>query len=97
MELKKLQAEIEHILRNYPATRDSDEVLYANYLARHRVTTVSVAQFLNHFKDYGVSDFESVTRTRRKIVTKHPELAPAKKIQELREGRQESFIEFSRE
>lgn len=96
-DLKTVLAEVEYILRTYPETRDSDEKLYATYLARHKVTTVSVAEFLNNFKKYNVSDFESVTRLRRKVVTKNPELAPAQRIQELREGRQEAFIEISRE
>lgn len=96
MELKTLQAEIEHILRTYPETRDSDEKLYANYLARHGITVVSVAQFFNNFPKYHVSNFKSVERARRKIVETNPDLAPSERIQLLRDGLQETFLEYSR-
>lgn len=93
-ELKTLKAEIRYILTNYPDARDSDEKLYAAYLARHGVTTISVTYFLNNFNKYKVSDFESVTRMRRKLVEENPELKPSKQIEELRYGRQVDFYDF---
>ena len=92
--LRTLKSEVEWLLANYPDMRDSDEKLYAGYLSRHGITTISVASFLNNFNEYDVSDFESVTRCRRKLVEENPALAPSKKIQALRDERQVEFFDF---
>lgn len=96
-EFKTLKAEVQFILTKYPASRDSDEKLYAAYLARHGITTLSVAYFLNNFNQYKVSDFESVTRMRRKIVEQNPSLGPSEKVKSLRQERQLDFYEFIKE
>lgn len=93
-ELKTLKAEIRQILTAHPETRDSDEKLYASYLARRGITTISVATFFNNFNRYNVSDFESVTRCRRKIVEENPELGPSEKVKELRYERQVDIYDF---
>ena len=93
-DLKTLKGEIKYILTEHPETRDSDELLYANYLSRHGVGVVSVIYFLQNFRNYNVSDFESVTRCRRKLVEEHPELRPSKQIEELRYGRQVEIYDF---
>lgn len=95
-ELKTLKDEVRHILETYPETRDSDEKLYATYISSHGVGVVSVIYFFNNFNKYNVSDFESVTRCRRKIVEEHPELRPSKEIEELRYGRQVEFFDFAK-
>lgn len=92
--LRTLKAEVQDILEKYPASRDSDEKLYATYLARHGITTISVAYFLNNFNKYNVSDFESVTRMRRKIVEENPNLGPSDKVKEMRYERQIDFYDF---
>lgn len=92
--LKTLKSEVKYILTEYPDSRDSDEKLYAAYLARHGITTISVSFFFNNFSQYKVSDFESVTRMRRKIVEENPSLKPRKEIEELRYGRQVDFYDF---
>lgn len=96
MALKTLKEEIKFLLENHPETRDSDEKLYASYLQRHGVRTISVIEFLIHFNDFEVSDFESVTRCRRKIVEENPELAPSDRVKELRAERQLDFLDFAR-
>ena len=94
--MKTLKEEVKFILEKHPLTRDSDEKLYASYLARHGVTTISVAEFFNHFNDYKVSDFESITRIRRKVVEENPSLAPSDRVKELRQERQMDFLELAR-
>lgn len=97
MALKTLKEEIKFLLENHPTLRDSDEKLYASYLSRHGIGTISVATFLNNFNNYGVSDFESVTRCRRKIVEENPELSPSEKVRDMRAERQMDFLDLARE
>lgn len=96
MALRTLKEEIRFLLEKHPETRDSDEKLYAGYLQRHGIRTVSVIEFLIHFNDYDVSDFESVTRCRRKLVEENPELAPSERVRNLRTERQLDFLDLAR-
>ena len=77
MEIKRLEAEVREILTNYPEARDSNEKLYARYLSNHGIRNVAVSDFFANFLNYKVSTFASVTRTRRKLVEKFPELSPS--------------------
>ena len=92
--LMTLKDEVRHILETYPETRDSDEKLYDSYISRHGVGIVSVHYFLTHFNDYHVSDFESVTRCRRKLVEEDPALGPSEEIKELRYERQVEIYDW---
>ena len=92
--LKTLKAEIRFILENHPETRDSNEKLYAAYLSRHGIGAISMVYFLTHFSEYDVSDFESVTRCRRKIVEEEPQFGPSEKIKELRYEKQVDIYDF---
>ena len=94
MKLKTLKAEVKEILEKYPSSRDSDEILYGAYLGRHGVSTISVATFFYNFNKYNVSDFESVTRIRRKLVEENPRLGPSDKVKEMRHERQMDFYDF---
>lgn len=95
--LNTLKNEITTLLENNPELRESDEKLYAEYLKRHGISFITVNKFLTHFNDYNVSDFESVTRARRKAMELDPKLKPRKVIDDLRDERQEEFVEFARE
>lgn len=93
-EFRTLKAEVRDLLEKYPVTRDSDEKLYGAYLARHGISAITVSYFFNNFNKYDVSDFESVTRMRRKIVEEDPSLGPSEKIKELRYERQVDIYDF---
>ena len=92
--LKTLKAEIKYILENQPETRDSNSLLYKAYLFSHGITWVPVDHFFEHFSDYGVSDFESVTRMRRKIVEENPKFKPSKRVQEMRYEKEVDMYDF---
>lgn len=93
--LNTLKSEITMLLETNPELRESDEKLYAEYLKRHGVTIVTVHKFLTNFNDYEVSDFESVTRCRRKAMELNPKLKPQKVVADLRQERETEFVEFA--
>lgn len=93
--LNTLKSEITTLLETMPELRESDEKLYAEYLKRHGIVLMTVNKFLNHFNELGVSDFESVTRCRRKAMELNPKLKPTKIIEDLRDERQTEFVEFA--
>ena len=93
--LNTLKSEITTLLETMPELRESDEKLYAEYLKRHGISYVSVNKFLMNFNTYHVSDFESVTRARRKAMELNPKLKPKKIVEDLRQERQTELIEFA--
>lgn len=99
--MKTLEKEIHALLLSKPETRDSNETLYAYYLHQHLVYSdpVSVVAFFLDFRKYreeGISSFESVTRCRRKLVEKYPQLAPSKEVQEKRKERQMDMWDYAK-
>ena len=75
--IKQLESEIKGLLERYPQLRESNEKLYGAYLWNHGIRNVAVSDFFANFLNYKVSTFASVTRTRRKLVEKFPELSPS--------------------
>ena len=94
MKLKTLKAEVKEILEKYPPARDSNAKLYGVYLGRHGISTISIANFYDNFNKYNVSDFESVTRMRRKLVEENPNLGPSKEVKEKRYEKEVDFYDF---
>ena len=91
MDFKTIEDKVAYVLRKYPETRSDDfQLIFAVY----RMINENVAVMdrfsevmLNH-KQYGFPSFHSITRARRKIFEKYPELKPdsvTKKRQELEE------------
>ena len=71
----------------HPETRNSDKELIWAYIANPD-TYITRDQFFRS------PSFETITRCRRKIQERHPELQAIKKIKEAREAKQESFPRF---
>lgn len=94
---KTLETEIREILESKPDTRDSNELLYGVYLAKHGVTMPSVKSFFMDFPRYGVSSFESVTRARRKIVEKNPKLGASEAVKQIRLEREFDMWDYAKE
>ena len=87
------------ILERDPEARDSNERLYEKYLLSqplHYFGDTSVTEFFRNFKKYGISSFESVTRARRKIVEKHPELGASPEVQEKRHEQQCDMWDYAK-
>ena len=85
---KTLELEVTRILESIPKTRNSDMVLYSEYLISKWVRDV---QFYKVFQDSefrktkNISVFESVSRARRKIQNERQDLRATEKVEKERE------------
>jgi|TARA_R110001606_G_scaffold373246_1_gene530579 hypothetical protein len=77
-QIKKLEPEVEFMLRKYPNLRDDDNRLYVNLIIRLdselRNNETSVNYLLSNIALGKYPAFESVTRARRKVQEKNKEL-----------------------
>lgn len=73
--LKQEQA-IKPILEQHPETREDDFLLYAEVIKEYRpeLAELSVLDFFVAHKDLYCPSYESVTRVRRRLQNKYPEL-----------------------
>lgn len=106
MELKQLKGFVEYLLREYPALRGNDDVLYLEVLRRvhpywnnGRITTnienMPIGEFFSERKNMKLPTYESVSRCRRKAQEENPALRPREAIQKGREVQQERFYNFA--
>lgn len=94
--IKQLESEIKGLLERYPQLRESNEKLYGAYLWKHGIGDDSVVAFFSNFLSYKVSTFASVTRTRRKLVEKYPELGPSTEKREEWKERQYEMSDYAK-
>lgn len=93
---KYLSPMITDILETNPATRSDNFVLYVEVLKHFIDTDISLKDvFLNH-KHLGIPSLESITRCRRKIQEKNPDLRDLKAV-EIRAKEQEEYRAYARE
>ena len=106
MEIKDTKAFVEYLLREYPALRESDDLLYLEVLKRvqpywnsGRITTnienMPIGEFFSERKNMKLPSFESVRRSRAKIMEEHPELKPCEKVQKGREIQREKYYDMA--
>ena len=106
MELKDTKTLVENLLREYPALRANDDVLYLEVLRRvhpywnnGRITTnienMPIGEFFSERRNMKLPSFESVRRSRAKIMEEHPELKPCEKVQKGREIQREKYYDLA--
>lgn len=94
--LKKIEEVVERILEIRKDARESDDILYlyvCEYF-RRGVSSMTLKNFLEIRSKTACPNFASVTRARRKVFEKRPELKP-KKITELREDMEAVYIDYA--
>lgn len=94
--LKNIECAVEEILDRKKEARENDDILYlcvCEYFDRG-VSSRSLKDFLQTRSNTGCPNFESVTRARRKVFEKRPELKP-KKITKIREDMEKVFIDYA--
>ena len=96
--LFKLEDIVKEVLENHVESRSDDFVLICRVYQKTNencvIRELFIHTMLNH-KEYNLPSFESITRCRRKVFEKHPELKPystTKKRKEL----EEDYKEYSR-
>lgn len=97
MSLETLESEVEVLLSEFEKTRADDMALYAMYLNRHEVDLVRVFNNRGYRIMKGISTFESVSRCRRKLQEKYPELKPSEESLAIRREQEKIFREYARE
>lgn len=95
MNLSKLEGKVELLLIENEETRADDMTLYLEYLNLKGVSLVNTFNSRRYRKDNGISSFESVSRCRRKLQERYPELKPDKKTLELRKEEEKRWREYA--
>lgn len=100
MNKKKLQTIEEKVydyLCKYPDVRNDDMKLYALYVMDERpvVDGKFFCDVLYNHSMYHLPSYESITRVRRKVQEKHPELRPPKKDYDAKMEQQSVYVEYA--
>ena len=94
--ISKYENVVRFILLDKAATRSDDKLLYYWVLKEEGFNLgVSLVSFLCGGTKY--PNYDSITRIRRKLQEKYPELRPPKNDQIRRQEAEEDFIEYARE
>ena len=98
-DMRRIQEIVEECLRDNKATRSSDRYLYYNVIQRLKpsllYTTVRV--FLLNGEDMGFPKFDSISRIRRKLQAKYPELRAVEVVEDMRNKRKDEFEKYAKE
>ena len=82
------------ILTQHEDTRGDDRILYLRVLHEEGFSTnITLYDFLTLD---GYPNYDSISRVRRKLQERYPELRPAKNVQERREEAEEDFRAYAR-
>lgn len=96
--MKKIQKTneiVEQVLRNVPEARNGDfELIYHTYIAMgYLPTNKAFKTVIMEGSKLGYTPFESITRAKRKIVKKYPEL-DNKATKKYRNKQEEKYREY---
>ena len=74
--MKDHYSEVKRIMTNWPATRDDDMLLYAIFIAESRLISSDETFYkvMSTAKARKLPSYESVTRARRKVQEKEPDM-----------------------
>lgn len=99
MKISRIEDIVYQVLEKYPDTRSDDFILIIRvYMAikENSVVRNSFLDIMFNHKEYELPSFHTISRARRKIFEKHPELKP-KQITKKRKEAEEEYVEYSRQ
>jgi len=98
-EIKNTTKIVKEILTESEAARNSDTVLYIRVCEKLNPAVLwhPFLDVIVTLKENGLPPFETVSRARRKIQAKHPELAGSERVTVARAEKEEVFREYARE
>lgn len=96
MKIKHLEKIVKEVLETNKKSRNDNFVLVLEVYKKLDIPVKFdfMGLVLEHSK-YELPSFESVTRARRKIVRKCPELQASKEVKELREEQEQIYFEYA--
>ena len=92
-----LQDIVEKTLRSIPETRNSDhKLIYAVYRNLGVTKDETFCSVMNKMVNGSLPPFATITRAKRKVVEKHPELDCSAKVREMRNELEEQYKAYAR-
>lgn len=95
--IEKTEKYVENALRNRPKTREDDNLLYIDVIRQIDPALVNV-NFLMTFENARAKKlpaYETISRCRRKLQEKYPELEETLEVKSQREEQQMNMFEYS--
>lgn len=103
MEFETLENEVIYILKHNQPAKADDMVLYANYVYRKVENKgLGLGWFQRVFSDRyfrvlnGIAPYSTISRVRRKIQEKYPELRPSEAMIEERKEMEKKYRAYAR-
>lgn len=98
LELLTLDRLITAVLKKYPETRNSDLTLYLKLceLINPEAMQMPFGYVMAHSKEYGLPNYESVGRARRKAQENNSELQAVETVKEKRQRNIAIFQDYAR-
>ena len=97
MRFKKVEDEILPILKFHKATRCNDMYLYYKYVEIFKNSNLGLAFSSNKYRIVNnIAPYETVSRVRRKLQEKYPELRPTEKQKEEKKRAEKEYIAYAR-
>lgn len=84
--IREVSEVVEYVLRRYPYTRSSDNSLYKEVCTymNPQITSMSFVDIFDHINDLGLPQYESVSRSRRKLQNEYEDLRAPKEVEDER-------------
>lgn len=97
--LKTIEKKVKTILEKNTDARNDDMVLYLALcnVCLKDAGAMPLAEIMTQHKYLGLPSFESVSRTRRKLQAKYPELAGSRHAQKLRATGEKAYRKYAKE
>ena len=97
--IKTIEDNVRYVLEKCPGTRGDDFRLVGSvWIACYDLDpSISWAHVFDKHKELGLPSWGSITRARRKLQEKHPELRADKEVEEIRMNAQAEYIGYALE
>lgn len=98
MKIDNVEKLVKQALIKNKSARDDDHLLYIEvvYIIDPGLVNVNFMMNFKNARQLGLPPFESVSRARRKLQEKYPELRATSKVENARKEKQMEFEEYSK-
>lgn len=98
MKIDNVENLVKQALIKNKSARDDDHLLYIEvvYIIDPGLVNVNFVMNFKNARQLGLPPFESVSRARRKLQEKYPELRATTKVENARKEKQMEFEEYSK-